>query len=329
MTSCWALTSAARRLQSVAGSALVALAGACCLPAQTSQPAAYGTPEALAVVADSRITEASVIIASRRNPGCYYVHNDSGDSPRVFLIDRAGKTRAEIRLKGAQAVDYEDIAWAPGDSPGTFDVCVADIGDNNAKRPNVTIYRFPEVALPERDGAVVDVQPTTYRLRYADGPADAEAFFVHPRTGDGYILTKNYLGPSLVYKLAAPWDARQEAVLPRLLTLELPLALPPLRVVTGADISPDGQRVALRCYGNGWEFHLPPGTPDADFERIFKTAPNELILPAEKQGEAICYSTDGNALLTISEGESPTLWEVRTSGAESPASAPAAGKAGH
>lgn len=316
------------RLRCVAGSALVALAGACGLPAQTSQPASYGTPEALAVVSDNRITEASGIIASRRNPGCYYIHNDSGDSPRVFLIDRAGKTRAEIRLKGAEAVDYEDIALAPGEKPGTFDVCVADIGDNRAKRPNVTIYRFPEVASPDRAGATIDVQPVAYRMRYADGPANAEAFFVHPRTGDGYVLTKSYDGPSHVYKLAAPWDARQETELPRLLTLELPSALPPMRVVTGADISPDGQRVALRCYGNGWEYRLPAGTADAGFAQIFKTAPSELLLAAEKQGEAICYSPDGNALLTISEGESPTLWEVRAAGSESATSAPTTAKAG-
>jgi hypothetical protein len=306
----------------------MALAGACGLPAPTSQPAAYGTPEALAVVSDSRITEASGIVTSRLNPGCYYIHNDSGDTARVFLIDRAGKTRAEIRLKGADAVDYEDIALAPGEKPGTFDVCVADIGDNRAKRPNITIYRFPEVALPDRDGATIDVQPVAFRAHYADGPANAEAFFVHPRTGDGYILTKSFDGPSRVYKLAAPWDARQETELPRLLTLELPSALPPMRVVTGADISPDGHRVAVRCYGNGWEFRLLAGTADADFEQIFKTNPSELLLAAEKQGEAICYSPDGNALLTISEGESPTLWEVRANGSESAASAPASRKVG-
>ena len=73
---------------------------------------------------------------------------------------------------------------------------------------------------------------------------------------------------------------------------------------------------------------MPAGTADGDFEQIFKTAPSELLLAAEKQGEAIGYSADGNALLTISEGESPTLWEVRTGGSESSTSAPAAPKVG-
>ena len=52
----------------------------------------------------------------------------SGDSARVFLVDRDGRTRLTIKLKGATAVDYEDISLAPGEKAGTFDVCVADIG---------------------------------------------------------------------------------------------------------------------------------------------------------------------------------------------------------
>jgi hypothetical protein len=299
------------------GSVTLALltAGACDLLAQSSRPAGYeDVPTPLAVVHDGRIVEASGIAASRRHPGLYYVHNDSGDSPRVFLIDRQGATRAVIRLQGAQAIDYEDIAMAPGEKPGTFDVCVADIGDNSGRRPQVVIYRFAEPDLPARAGDSVDVQPVAYRLRYAEGPADAEALAFHPRTGDAYIFTKSYEGRSAVYKLAAPWDARQETIVSKLLMLELPATLALQRVVTAADISPDGQRLAVRCYGAGWEWRLPPGTPDQDFERIFKTTPVELALPAERQGEAIGYAADGGALLTISEGASPTLWELRAQG---------------
>jgi hypothetical protein len=284
---------------------------------QATQPLGYeATPEPLGVVRDERIIEASGIAASRRHPGLYYVHNDSGDSPRVFLIDRQGQTRAVLRLMHAQAVDYEDIAMAPDEKAGTWAVCVADIGDNNDNRPHVTLYRFPEPDVPERAGATVDVEPVAYQARYADGPANAEAFAVHPRTGDGYIFTKRLDGRSAVYKLAAPWDARSETVLTRLLTLELPPALPLLRIVTAADIRPDGQRLAVRCYADGWEWRLPPGTTDRDFGRIFQTMPVELPLAPERQGEAICYTPDGNGLLTISEGPSPTLWELRATGAE-------------
>ncbi len=297
-------------------------AGACGLSAQTTQPLDYDSaPEPLAVVRDERITEASGIAASRRHPGLYYVHNDSGGSPRVFLIDRQGQTPAVVSLKGARANDYEDIAMAPGERPGAWDVCVADIGDNKNHRQHVTIYRFPEPALPAQAGGTVDVEPTAYQFRYAEGPANAEAFAVHPRTGDGYIFTKRWEGGSTVYQLPAPWDAKQTTELRPLLTLDLPPALPALRVVTAADISPDGQRLAVRCYAAGWEWRLPAGAPDQPFDRIFKTPPLEVPLATERQGEAICYSADGQALLTISEGPRPTLWELR---AVLPATRPAA-----
>ncbi len=288
------------------------LLNACGLSAQTTQPVDYAdTPEALATVQDERIVEASGIVASRVNAGCHYVHNDSGDLARVFLIDRAGRTRLVIQLKGIQSVDAEDIAIAPGAKAGTYDVCLADIGDNSATRHNVAIYRFAEVALPGQTTDAITVDATAYTLRYPDGPTNAEAFFVHPRTGDGYVLTKRLDGRPRLYKLAAPWDAKAETTLTPVKTIDLPPALPLARIVTAADISPDGLRVAVRCYLNGWEWRLPTDTPDKDFEHIFDSPLVGLALPPERQGEALCYAADGQALLTVSEGRNPILWELR------------------
>lgn len=298
--------------------ALVFTAAACGLPAQTLP--VLEPPRALAVVTDPRITEASGIVASRRHPGLYYVHNDSGGGPFVYVIDRAGQTRMTIHLRGAQAVDYEDIALAPGAEPGTFDVCVADIGDNDARRPHITIYRFPEPELSETKHTTIIVTPRAFRMRYPDGPVDAEAFLVHPRTGDGYVITKRTTGASMVYKLPAPWDEGQERELVRVGPLRLPPALLPLRIVTAADIHPAGRRVAARCYADGWEWWLPADATDADFQRIFDTEPVRLSLAPERQGEALCYSADGNAILTLSEGVRQTLYELPLS---APASQPA------
>jgi len=56
---------------------------------------------------------------------------------------------------------------------------------------------------------------------------------------------------------------------------------------------------------------LPGSAADGDFERILAAAPVRLSLAPEPQGEALCYSADGRAILTISEGPAPTLHEVR------------------
>lgn len=288
----------------------VLLGGGRPLWAQTSRPTGpTDQPVALCELQDERIDEASGIVPSHRHPGCYYTHNDSGGRPQVFLIDRGGHTRLTIRLRNARALDYEDIALAPGEKPGEFDVCVADFGDNPGNRRHVTFYRFPEVALPASGAATVEVEATAYRVRYAEGPANAEAFCVHPRTGAGYILTKRTDGRSFVYKLPAPWDPQQETLLPRLLTLELPPALPLARVVTAADIASDGRRLAVRCYIDGWEWRLPAGAADGSFDDIFRQPPVRLTLAPESQGEALCYSADGRAILTVSEGPAPVLYE--------------------
>lgn len=286
----------------------LSLVGACGLPAQ-SLPV-LEPPRAVTRISDSGLDEISGLVASRRHPGLYYVHNDSGGGPYVHMIDREGQTRLTIRLRGIQAVDYEDIALAPGAEPGTFDVCVADIGDNDARRPHITIYRFPEPELSETKHATIIVTPRAYRLRYPDGPVDAEAFLVHPRTGDGYVITKRTAGAGMVYQLPAPWDESRERELVRVGPLRLPAALLPLRIVTAADIHPDGRRFAVRCYADGWEWWLPADATDADFERIFDTEPVRLSLAPERQGEALCYSADGKAILTVSEGNRPTLYEM-------------------
>lgn len=268
----------------------------------------------LAKIQDPRIDEASGIVASRRYPGLFYVHNDSGDLPRVFLIDEQGATRALITLEGASARDYEDIAIAPGSDPKTYDVVVADTGDNNHVRDETVLYRFPEPELPTAPDeeptktAPLKVQPTRYRLHYANGPVDAEALFVHPQTGDGYILTKRRDGePSDIYVLPAPWKSDGVNKLERIGSVDLVGMTPFQRLVTAADISADGRRIALRTYLGGWEWIVPAGhaTSPSEFLKIFAKTPKWLVLPPERQAEALTYTLDARHLITISE-KAPT-----------------------
>jgi hypothetical protein len=282
--------------------------------AQTSQPAVpYGEPQVVCRIADPRLDEASGLVASRRNPGTYYTHNDSKGAPHVYVINRYGRICLVIRLVGARNRDWEDIALAPGARPGTFDVCVADIGDNRAERGAVVFYRFaePEIHAAVRARGALDVRPGVYRCTYEDGPHNAEAFAVDPRTGDGYVITKGLDGAGDVYRLAAPWDASTVTTLARVATLRFPPAAGPARMVTAADIAPDGTRLVTRSYVGGWEWRLPQRDGSAAFAPIFERLPVALVLAAEPQGEALCFSPDGRALLTISEKTPTTLYEVR------------------
>lgn len=306
------------RLRSVSTVAALALASGA---GPASQPAGCDPlPRPVCELRDDRITEASGLAASRRHPGLSYVHNDSGDSARVFLVDRTGRTRLTITLAGVTAVDFEDIALAPGAAPGTFDVCVADCGDNNARRNEIVIYRFPEPDLPAEPGTIA-VTPTAFRWRYADGPADVEALAVHPQTGDAWLLTKRSDARTFVYKAAAPWAT--PATLPRVAAVDLPAPTGLPGMVTAADIAPDGRRLAVRCYAGGWEWRRPDDVPADAFERIFERRPAPLVLAAETQGEALGYAADGRSLLTVSEGLHPTVFEVARPAATQPTTATA------
>ena len=279
---------------------------------QPARPATgYDPARAVCRVTDRRIDEASGIVASRRYPGLYYVHNDSAGRPEIYVLNRTGTIVATLRLRGARNVDWEDIAMAPGTGSKRWDVCVADIGDNQRRRPEVVIYRFAEPDLAARGSQVIAVTPRVVRCRYEDGPRDAEALVVDPLDGAGYVLTKRWDGRCGAYRLA-DWSAPQPVTLRKVGWLRFPPAtLPIARMVTGADITPDGRRLVVRTYIGGWEWTLPTRTKADGFLRLIATRPRALTLAAEPQGEAICYAADGSALLTISERSPTVLYEAR------------------
>lgn len=295
--------------------AAVLLQVAATIPAST-QPARFtefSAPERVCEVTDREINEASGLVASRANPGVYYIHNDSGGKPMVYVIDRAGAIKAKIELIGATNVDWEDIAIAPGSSPNLWDVCVADIGDNNNERRCVTLYRFRDDPLPQSIDAkqcvTTKVSPATFEFRYEDGPRDAESLAIHPISGDGYVFQKRRDGNAAVYRIHAPWKQDGVQTLSRIGELSFPDVPPIQRIVTAADFSPDGRRLVARTYTCGWIWNMPAKDMPKEISILFRQTPERIDLAAEKQGEAICFSSDGRCLLTISEGSPTWLYE--------------------
>ncbi|RMF84909.1 MAG: hypothetical protein D6744_02255 [Planctomycetota bacterium] len=280
-----------------------------CAGAAVAADERYQAPREIAQIEDARLPEVSGIVASRKHAGLFYVHNDSGNTPEVFLLDRRGKVRGVVRLIGAPNIDWEDVALAPH-GENAWDVCVADIGDNRRRRADVVVYRFPE---PEFDaaGGAIRVRPTAFRLRYPDGAHNAEALVVDPRSGDGYIITKEETQPARVYRFAAPWRADAAVTLEHVGELKFPPAPPLMTMVTAADISPDGRRLATRSYGFGWEWMLPAPGDVRGLLRSEALLPQRLDLAGELQGEALAYTADGEALVTISEQLPTALSEVR------------------
>jgi hypothetical protein len=278
---------------------------------QRQRADSYGPPVQLARLQDPAITESSGIVASRYAPGVYWTHNDSGDGPFIYAFDRQGKSRGVWRVAGAAARDWEDIAAGPGPSRNRNYLYVGDIGDNNKNRATIDIYRFAEPAITGADARSTKRKPRStetaeaIHLRYPDGKHDSETLLVHPVSGDLFVVTKEFFGRAGVYKAAAPLDPARTVTMVQVGGLNIPSLLGGL--VTGGDISPDGRRVAICDYTQGYEIAL--GEANA-FDAIWKQPIKVIALGQRKQGEAVCYRLDGKALLATSEGARSPLIEV-------------------
>ncbi len=277
------------------------------IPTTTTRPegvagSGYRAPVLLGLLGDPDLTESSGLVASRRNAGLYWSHNDSGDGPLIYCIQGAGEPCGVWRVTGATARDWEDIDAGPGPEPTTSYLYIAEIGDNMEDQPDISVFRVPEpaaaagaVGLPKAaPGATEPAQ--RFRLRYPDGPHNAEALMVHPQTGDVYIVVK---APDPgVYVARAPLDPSSITTMRKVATLPLGRN-GTFSLITGGSISPDGMRVALCDYAMGYELRLPAGA--ADFDEVWQQPPQRLSLALRPQGESIAYRLDGKALLTTSE----------------------------
>jgi hypothetical protein len=180
------------------------------------------------------VPEASGAAMSRQSQ-VLWVHNDSAE-PYVFAVAPGGSVRGRVRVAGASVFDWEAVTTAPcGEGHCLF---VGDIGDNNRRRPSITVYR----AVEPRPGDSATADAAAIEGVYPEGPQDAEAMFV---AGDHlYIVTKGEGAPVRLYRFPS-LDASSRQTL-QLVTSLTPSAPDKSFRITDAAISPDHRWVALR-----------------------------------------------------------------------------------
>ncbi|MCK7627542.1 esterase-like activity of phytase family protein [Streptomyces sp. RS10V-4] len=279
-----------RPLPRAAGAAAAALA----LLAAAGAPAAAAEPGAFTLT-DPRITESSGLAASRAHPGVYWTHNDSDDGPYVYAVDSAtGRTLARITLRGIGAPrDVEALALGPDGR-----IYVGDIGDNlGGSWDHVWIYRFPEPATL-RDATVTAEQ---FTVRYADGPRDAEALMVHPKTGRVYLASKKQGGGAALYAGPARLTTTGSNTFRKVAPVDL--------WVTDGAFSPDGTRLVLRSYFGARLYRWRDGRPE-DLGAV--------PVPLQRQGESVTFTADGRTLMYGSEGRGSQVEPVALSGEQLP-----------
>jgi hypothetical protein len=229
------------------------------------------------------LSEASGLAASRRTPGRLWTHNDSGD-PIVMALDARGTVTGRVRLTGAAVEDWEAIAVGPCGTGSCLHV--GDIGDNEATRKRVTVYRLPEPEGASGSAAVADV----FHATYPDGPHDAEALLIG---GDGrmHIVTKGETGPVAIYRFPAQLKSGATVRLERVGS-DSGKADAESRITDGA-VSPDGQWAVLRTK-TALTFYRA-----ADLLAGQWRAANRVDLTSlkEEQGEGVALGADNTVFL--------------------------------
>ena len=263
---------------------------------RTSHPNALPVCRALRAVVTGAVQtrqarELSGLVASRTQPGVLWAHNDSGDRPRVFALRPDGSVLADLDVPGARAIDWEDIAIRGGD------LYLGDIGDNDERRPSIDVYRVAEPHVPA-DGTTA--RAARLRLRYPDGPHNAETLLVDPNSGGLTIVTKQLDGRSGVYVAPA-----RSPTATTTLRLAARLRLGAGALVTGGDVSADGSVIAIRTYDSVFAWRRRSGISLAAALRGRPcVSPTRL---RDGQGEALALTRDGGAFFTVPEGVGATI----------------------
>jgi hypothetical protein len=245
-----------------------------------------------------RVAETSGIAVSRAHPGLLWTHNDSGDDAYIYATDLAGTDRGTVRVRGATAVDWEDIAL--GTCPTSRRTClyIADTGDNDERRKSVVIYAVPEPEAPGAGENKTESGPAAaLHVKYSGGPDDVEALYVGPDRAL-YLVSKGRNKVVRLYRVArSAW--RNGAAVTVAPLQELPIS--PFaalgRLVTGAAIRRDGRLVAIRTYTEIYFF-----VPGADGRLTPSSQPVCNVTGLEPQGEAIDFLDDSTLVLTSEAG---------------------------
>ncbi|CAN5160470.1 WD40 repeat domain-containing protein [soil metagenome] len=230
------------------------------------------------VLKDDRIVESSGLANSTYDRRVIFTHNDSGDTPRFYAVGASGNTRGTFTLRGASALDWEDMSPGPN-----HHLWLGDIGDNGSARNHITLYRVRE----PRDLSSRKIGYTRFHFVYPDGAHDAESLMVRPTNGRVFIVTKSSSGH--VYR--APRTLSSSSV------NKLRRVGPAPDVATGSSWFPGRSRYVVRTYTSAYIYSSFDGTP------------RKVTLPSQRQGESI-DAPNRTTLLAGTEGPNSPVHRV-------------------
>ena len=249
----------------------------------------------------TEIDESSAIVKSRVWDDVYWTLNDSGNKNRIFPFNRNGELyRAEwykekdggVYIGGVLNIDWEEMAVDNDDN-----IYICDSGNNGNARKDLCIYQIKD-PYPEFTGSVNYFKK--YHFYYPeqkDFPAkpnnyDCEAVFW--ANGNLYLLTKHRADTQTHLYRFDSMDPLKENPVKLLGTFEIG------GMVTSADATPDGKKLAVLTYHSIWLF-------ESETDNYFHGKISWLPIKA-KQCEAVCFDDDKTLIITNEQME---LFELK------------------
>lgn len=284
----------------------------------------YGPAVVQCSISDPQIDELSGLVALAN--GEMLLVEDGTPEPRpgstsilMYRIDAGCVVQGDVAEFDQDPRDIEDMAFRENT------LWFADIGDNGANRENVALIC---VAYDPADPLADAGAPVVFRLGYPDGPHDAEALLLAP-DGTPYLVTKDPLGRSAVYRPADPLDPGAEVPMEKVADLGFAMTGTPggpvgragQLLVTGGAVAADGSILALRTYTDAYVWSLS----GSDVPGALAAEPQDVLaLPDAPQGEAISFAADSRSLVVGGEGVNSVITAIPAAAATPSAQDPGA-----
>ncbi|MCP4438013.1 MAG: hypothetical protein GY810_03640 [Aureispira sp.] len=232
------------------------------------------------------------------SPNSIWLHNDSGDSAKLYQIDTLGNLLRTVLVTNAINVDWEDITQ---DQQGN--VYIGDFGNNSNNRQNLKIYKITHPDSIVGNTTTAEVIHYTYPDQTGFPPPDAQKhfdmeamFFLNDSL---YLFSKNRTDPydsyTKLYQIPADTGVYVATLLDSFDTQQAG-GFGAIFSITAAAISPNGQRVALLNASTVWLFSNFKGH---DF---FNGQLQIFALGSISQKEALAFAA--NEVLYISDEKS-------------------------
>ncbi len=219
------------------------------------------------------------------NDSVLVTHNDSGNEPVLYFINKKGETIHQYKLKNTHNTDWEDMA-----SDRKEYLYISDLGNNLNNRTNLMIHRF---SLKDSSEKTIHVKYSDQKLPMQESNRNFDSEGMVFMNDHLYTFTKTnstpYNGVCKIYKMNILDSVQESSPMD---SMKLGDEGYWKNSVTAADLSDDEKKLALLTYKYLYLFS------DFKGDEFFKGKYMRFLLPEIQQREAIVFDSSENIWIT-------------------------------